>query len=417
MPTRRNVVSQWAPGHHWNTTQWCTSPEPANSPMVGYSYTEGELITSQSNDYKSLGKVDYGIGGDFAANKREYFSGSPLGQGRVHLSRYDTPNRCEAPHYYGPITARFGAVNDGHFEMPVPSSNSQLDALGTTAIARVLPTNPLSQLTNALIEVRRDGMPDLPGIHALKGRTLKAKNAGSEYLNVEFGWKPLVSDIEKCLYTIKNFHQILDQYRRDSGKLIRRRYDFDEIVVTNTTESVGFQPICGRNIVHSQFVKSVSGPTLKTVKETKKRWFEGVFKFYLPPYGSLAESEALANKLWGTRLTPELVWNAAPWSWLADWFTNSGDLIHNISAFQHDGLVMPWGYMMETCERTITYVCPGLQFWAYPGLKGDAVQSFKGITKRRRVATPYGFGLTFEGFSSRQLAILAALGLSRKGSK
>lgn len=410
MPIKKEYAYSWTPSTYWGTTQWCKNM-PANPNMNGYSYTAGTLAFSQSNDFRSLGKGHTRIGGDFRVDKRQYSESTPFG-GRTHLSNTSDPYRCQPPHFYGSIHARFGKVYDSHFEMPTRSSNLYLDSLGTTAIARVKPTNPIGNLSGALIELRRDGVPDIPGLRSLRGRALTAKNAGSEYLNVEFGWKPLISDVQKLLYAVKNFNKVVRQYRKDSGKLLERQYEFDTEVLEDTTVSVGNQPLNGRNEL-MQFVKTRNGTTTKSVYHTRRRWFKGVFKFYLPPEGSLAEYEALANKLLGTRITPETLWNAAPWTWALDWFSNSGDYISNVSSFQQDGLVMPWGYVMEECVRTVTYTSPGWVFYSWPG-EYSFSQTFRGITRTRRTATPYGFGLNIGDLSDRQWAILTALGVSRR---
>jgi len=77
-----------------------------------------------------------------------------------------------------------------------------------------------------------------------------------------------------------------------------------------------------------------------------------------------------------------------------------------------DGLVMKYGYIMEHTLVRDTYY-----FWGPTGYKSRNVHpmpiTFVTETKVRRRATPYGFGLTFGGFTTLQKSILAALGISR----
>jgi hypothetical protein len=77
-----------------------------------------------------------------------------------------------------------------------------------------------------------------------------------------------------------------------------------------------------------------------------------------------------------------------------------------------DGLVMHYGYVMEHVVESDEIVLSG-----WTPQKGSFPSDLKIVvvreTKTRLRASPYGFGLTFEDFSPRQLAILAALGISR----
>jgi hypothetical protein len=133
--------------------------------------------------------------------------------------------------------------------------------------------------------------------------------------------------------------------------------------------------------------------------------------------------EQEANYLLGTRLTPEVVWNLAPWSWAADWFGNTGDILRNISYLGADGLVMQYGYIMHH-EQAQSHMWANTSGWTgFNGL-GQITNPYlsslwrtdKSDMKIRRSATPYGFGVDTSSLSTKQWAILAALGIS-KGPK
>jgi hypothetical protein len=91
--------------------------------------------------------------------------------------------------------------------------------------------------------------------------------------------------------------------------------------------------------------------------------------------------------------------------------SNTGDVLHNLSALSTDGLVMAYGYMMEETSETWTYTNRGAI--TVNGQALDLTQNFRTTTKVRRSATPFGFGLNWNNFSVRQLAILGALGITR----
>jgi hypothetical protein len=90
---------------------------------------------------------------------------------------------------------------------------------------------------------------------------------------------------------------------------------------------------------------------------------------------------------------------------------NIGSNIANYSAFQQDGLVMRYGYVMRHVRATRILTSQGTVFKSGPST--PVVTTYQVVRKDRVQATPYGFGLNPSGFTAKQWAILGALGLSR----
>jgi hypothetical protein len=109
-------------------------------------------------------------------------------------------------------------------------------------------------------------------------------------------------------------------------------------------------------------------------------------------------------------LTPDLVWELLPFSWLSDWFVNIGNLISVNQALQEDSLVLRYGYLMQHDVTEIVFKHPSLPFRT--GSTGELSAKLTYETKQRVRATPYGFGLNPSQFTTSQWAILAALGLT-----
>jgi hypothetical protein len=121
---------------------------------------------------------------------------------------------------------------------------------------------------------------------------------------------------------------------------------------------------------------------------------------------------AEARKLAGLELTPAVVWNLAPWSWALDWQGNIGDSLHNMSRFAQDGLVMQYGYIMQSKTAEVTYTLTRGDL--NTGLSNTALShTVIAESKVRRTATPFGFGFDMTALNGRQSAILGALGISR----
>lgn len=317
--------------------------------------------------------------------------------------------------YNGPIFAK--TISDADFPSYVERN---LGPLGTTAIARCKPTNNVANLATDIAETFQMGLPHLWGSTLWKDRTLSAKAAGSEYLNHEFGWMPLVGDIRNSCYAVANAHRLMDAYERNSGKQVRRRYEFPiEKTETNVTLNQADGSLyTGSNPAGIMYDGSKPMPYLnKRTTFYRRTWFSGAFTYHLPiGYKSrnwLVNAAAKAGPLVGIELTPNVVWNAMPWTWAIDWFSNMGDVVNNLSDWSTDGLVLRYGYIMEHTLQRVTYSLAGPTRYKPYGLQFASPITYSLETKRRQKATPFGFEVTWNMLTSRQLAIAAALGLTR----
>lgn len=297
------------------------------------------------------------------------------------------------------------------------SSDAALNAFGATAVARCKPTNAVADLSVALGELYRERLPSISRWDEIRDGTDRARKAGSEYLKSEFGWKPLIGELNDFGRAVFRSGEILSQYERDAGRLVRRQFQFPTEKSTQVSNSAGsFRPTAAVDIAGY----SVPGPAaegqIQRRRETStRRWFSGAFQYSLPPgYNSsdaVTRHAARASVLFGAELTPSTVWNLAPWSWAVDWFSNVGDVISNASDYVVDGLVMRYGYIMEHSLIRDTWTYSGPTHLQTPAVPQPLVLVSE--TKLRRKANPFGFGVTWEGLTPRQIAISVALGLTR----
>jgi hypothetical protein len=322
--------------------------------------------------------------------------------------------------YYGPPVAGTGYAwqSPTYPATTTPAGYTGMDQLGTKAIAETIPTAPAVSLPNVLGEILVDGIPRL-GLHVLQTSLKKIIKGGAEdYLNFEFGWKPFVKDIIDTVETLTRAQDILDQYARDSGRPVRRRFvGTTDAQTWNYTGSGGIRPL------ESAAQASVS------IQEssTTSWWFSGTFMYYLPQgddyMAKSAYRRSQAQRLLGlgygsyTAVEPlqyaSMLYELAPWTWLIDWVTDLGDVIKNVAYLGADGLVLKHGYVMRTTE-TVRHL--GARVTS-PGRTTLPVGThfysrYRSVRKNRVKATPYGFGLT-TAFSDKQWSILVALGLAR----
>jgi hypothetical protein len=72
---------------------------------------------------------------------------------------------------------------------------------------------------------------------------------------------------------------------------------------------------------------------------------------------------------------------------------------------------MQYGYIMEETSIVDTYSMPATGLLGVTGTVPPVTYEY--VVKRRREANPFGFGIGWEGLSPTQLAITAALGITR----
>jgi hypothetical protein len=120
-----------------------------------------------------------------------------------------------------------------------------------------------------------------------------------------------------------------------------------------------------------------------------------------------------AIDLLGLRLTPEVIWELTPWSWMIDWFSNIGTIVRNLSTLGLSNAILNYAYTTVRWRNTSTA-------WAKPvsnsSIKygGNFIQVERLDAKVRRAASPFGFGTDLDQLSAGQWSILVALGLARQ---
>lgn len=325
-----------------------------------------------------------------------------------------------APDYtfsgYGPVLVRSdtGQPASVYNEFPqVPSlSSNEAKTLGARYILSSTPTSSQANLLLTISELVREGLPAIPALSLKQGSLLK--NLGGESLNYQFGIAPLISDLQKIARAVLEAPTILEQFRKDSGKVITRRRTTEHPSVTTTgiKSMYPYAPLYGGAGLSAAFYSSPewsgSVESLTRVETTTR--FVGAFQYELDigddAISRLKSFEAQANQLLGTRLSPELLWNLAPWSWLTDWFANIGDILGNAGNFAADGLVLKYGYLMR---HTVATRYLTLAPHVFGNTSNTWVSRFRTERKERVQATPFGFGTSIGSLSDYQIGIVGSL--------
>lgn len=235
------------------------------------------------------------------------------------------------------------------------------------------------------------------------------KELANQWLNFNFGWRPFLGDLAKLFSFQKKLAAKYQYLVNANGKWKKRGgkvATIESSSVTNYTSS-GHYPYG----LSSAWTSYGYARDYARVYDTRKTevWFEGAFRFWIPnlePYDLWAKD--YIHHL-GLNISPSLVYNLTPWTWLIDWFTNLGDVIDNYSSTGSGQYAASYAYIMGHTQR-IKRVESMLPFG---GNDLYATWEFPLERKQRVAANPFGFGLNWNQLTPVQWSILGALGLTR----
>jgi hypothetical protein len=144
----------------------------------------------------------------------------------------------------------------------------------------------------------------------------------------------------------------------------------------------------------------------------------GSFRYYVPEFdSSLPDYSGILNTvkrqidIHGARISPSNIYKAVPWSWLVDWVTITGKSIQDTQDAMLDNMAARYLFLMHHQVKT-QKLQQLLPFNAISG--GPKTLEFTRIIEvkqRKEADSPFGFGLSWEELSPKQLAILGALGI------
>lgn len=236
------------------------------------------------------------------------------------------------------------------------------------------------------------------------------KTVADEWLNTQFGWRPFLSTIYKTFTTVSNLDTYIKRLRKYNGKWEKRGGRLCNISDRQALTPSG---VSLKIIYDSRF--SIK-PTYKLQRNIKhKAWFQAEYKYWIPELNSPRCPWRTIRHMFGLDITPALVWELIPWSWLIDWFVNVGNILESADEQRFGQLVSRDGYAMATTELADDLEYEIHYSGIYKGLikRQIGVTSFPLIRKKRIKATPFGFGVHSTDLSPWKVSILAALGISK----
>jgi hypothetical protein len=230
--------------------------------------------------------------------------------------------------------------------------------------------------------------------------------ASKNFLAINFGWVPLVQDITKMINiqrdVTKRFRELTSLYRK--GGLHRHVTLDDEMI--SFTDHVAFQ---------SSLI-GIGGDRHTVVR--RKTWGSVIWTpdaGNFPPDVSDGSQLRLAARLVGDLYGPSLdtVWRAIPFSWMANWFSNVGQVLN---ATRNNLSVTPSNMCLMThVVNTVTDI-------ASPALVPDFINDITctdGVyvwETKERLALPFptaSFTVGWPILSAFQVSILGSLSAPR----
>jgi hypothetical protein len=317
-----------------------------------------------------------------------------------------------------------------------------LNVAGARFVERLRPGNPLGTLGQFLGELHE--LPRLPALFKRRAKTFQ--DLGADYLNVQFGWKPFVEDVINLGHTQLRLHAEINKLIMNNGIRVKRRSKHVKVLAGDEWTYLDPDPNPFGYVttidVHNSGVDSdfylfgpynsgvdsaITGERLVSYRHSTvvEDWFVGTFSYYVPDIGSSEWTNKAKLILSGLVPTPHVLYQVFPWTWLADWFGNVGTILSNLSSNAVDNEVLENPHVMrhivsrfdmdahvvwDSHEQEIggtpfTHVDPGSDKLSYSCIR---------VEKLRQHASPFGFGVREEQFTTAQRAILAALLFSKK---
>jgi len=278
------------------------------------------------------------------------------------------------------------------------------------AMANANPNSPTVDLPLALFELR-----ELPRL-IKETRTILSRakpdllidlpKIGKTNLSYNFGFKPLVDD----LLSLIDFVAATDKHLAYLQKLekshsVNRKIGTESGVgdLINEPNKIQRPAIAGKNVY-------VTADDDQSYSWTRDIWYTMKLELTDPLPTSGGDRRALARRLAsGLYLNSDTAWNAVPWTWLIDWFTNFGDLISSTR-----GLL---GYEQRDLNLMIHYAAKAGPI-AYSTLdntiqqEGERVLTFDRKLRFVR-ARPYALPTFYTpAISNHQIGILASLAIT-----
>lgn len=281
---------------------------------------------------------------------------------------------------------------------------------GSEVWSKARPVKPAVNVGQWFAELR-----DFPRM--MKVVILKFIEMGSLYLNYEFGWKPFIGDVIKYLKLLDAIDARIYRIRKYNGQWQKRKGTIRNTIDTSTLE---VSSLLLPGVSGAWYPGGVPAKTRKTTVTSDRVWYEGRMKYYVPrswfPKGPTVTQKdfitsKLVRRLAGLEITPSAAYALIPFTWLTNWVIDIQSFVDNFS-YPDDNLVAKYMYVMRHRSTSVHYDTTQ-KFTSAVGSQSVHATAYSLCEcKERAEGSPWGFGAAASNWTTRQWAIIFALGLS-----
>lgn len=318
--------------------------------------------------------------------------------------------------------------------MPELISNDDVAAHGSAMMRASVPSAPEIDLARMVGEAR-----DMPAIAKLSNYVpTRVSDVGGSILNFVFGIKPTVSDVHDVVKLVADSTPVVRSYvanerrqlRRNSTRVIQNRSGSGRILTSgngsasleDTRHNGGrFGSVAYWAIGEPGFGTRTSIDWSASYTETIRQF--ATWEYFIPRpagFGSRIQSYSQkAERLLGQGVTPGLVYDLTPYSWLADWFVDFGGLLRYQEAVSGNNVVASRSGVIHEMKLVASARLTSEAF-SETGVperrdpfrlsRGSAVCSIS--YQHRSPGGPYSIVQPWD-LTGSQASILAAIGISR----
>jgi len=310
-----------------------------------------------------------------------------------------------------------------------------VDNMNTYALRHMLPIikQELS-LVNSVIELR--DLKTLRGTLRSLVKFLKESPKGGKFktlkevlhltadsfLQWKFGIGPLISDIMGVYRSFVGLSSRINDLISRAGRPQRRHYAFRWVEYANIIDELGSPyQVYGTYSVEEGVGPAVGYSASRTVKYAPSTFHAEIEYNYNYTQFQIENARLLAilDSL-GVKLSPSIVWNAIPWTFVVDWVLRIGDYLENFELANMKPQINILQYLYTIRRSRQIIVKRGLS----EALAGDFVVPSLGIQYhypsvqqtcyKRVVGLPSRSSIESSGLSSKEFTLAVALAITRK---
>lgn len=433
IPHKRSGVQPLGKIYPWNSNipGWHPSPNQTFTVDLNLNYSKGEVCLDELHP-----GPPYRSGGPFKHLLIERVSPYAIQGNGTYLRMSDASPSAWQKYVGGfgpPGESSIGGAEVSNPNTALSATSSLIPAISGYESQAWSRTKPRIERSNAFVSLAE--ARDLPrmlqqtaqGFHliwksmggSISDGIMSPKKLADQFLNEQFGWVPFLSDLRQLYAAYHGSDRYMRHMSLRNGKPTRRQASIlDTRTEIKDVQRSGTGMIINP-VLNANFFSVSPTYEVTEIVETQVR-ASGRFSFYRPEFDTgLNEYNSAwfaVNRqltMYGLRISPSNIWRATPWTWLIDWISNVSDHIDLLTDMAVDSVVCHYLYLTQhqLTKRILTQNLP-FQQTGNLSLSWEKVIDSK---ERKGTSSPYGFSLTWDNLTPRQLAILGALGISRNG--